>query len=99
MDNIKDMMDNGIYGVEYIDIIFNEKTYSEYYGGKYLDKKTDKVIELLKEFERRDKEMIEKGKDEVEALACALVAKKALSSLEIKNIIEEVRSKKISEHK
>ena len=98
-DDINDMLNNGIYGVEYINLIFNAHTFSEYYGRSYLDDRTNKIIELLKEFESRDRELIEKGRDEVEALASALVAKKALSSLEIKNIIEEVRSKKISEHK
>lgn len=92
-DDINDMLNNGIYGVEYINIIFNAHTFSEYYGRKYLDDRTNKTIELLKEFENRDRELIEKGRDEVEALACALAAKKVLSSLEIKNIIENARDK------
>lgn len=92
-DDINDMLNNGIYGVEYINLIFNAHTFSEYYGRSYLDDRTNKTIELLKEFESRDRELIEKGRDEVEALASALVAKKALSSFEIKNIIENARNK------
>ena len=52
------------------------------------------------DFDVKGKKILVVGLGRSGIAACrALVAKKALSSLEIKNIIEEVRSKKISEHK
>ncbi len=89
---IVELMNNGIYGLEYSDITTNdERKFYSPVPTEQNDKRIDKASKLLQEYEKKTKDLIAGGKDQIEALATALLEKKILSGSEIKAVIEKVR--------